>query len=189
MAQVSVRSAWVCLFRISEKRRPSLTRMFAIGFCNPCNPCKQGQKWEKLEGSIALSFFVGGCCHTGRPLTLSSNLSLTFMSIFGQSLFALAHALGYLTLSPCPSLRTPALLYCYAWCPHFLSLFVCHPLCWFSLYSFACGLPAVPHAGHLEPRTRRNPGKGTTNVTGTGTGTGTESGTGQLAILTLIEIY
>lgn len=31
----------------------------------------------------------------GRPLTLGSNLSLTFMSIFGQSLFALTHPLTF----------------------------------------------------------------------------------------------
>lgn len=110
------------------------------------------------------------CALHGRPLTLSSNLSLTFMSIFAQSLFALAvvvatpcstlqpvapcglvvHSLypchcvyPYPCLYPCPSALP--LLYCYAWCPHFepvcLSFFL-----FFPSLRFACGLP---YAGHL----------------------------------------
>lgn len=94
----------------------------------PATPAQRKQRTQNLSKRNWWLLWLGGLAArlvvcAGRPLTLSSNLSLTFMSIFGQSLFALTLgiALSRMQLSPF-LLAEPPLLYCYAWCPYFYAV-------------------------------------------------------------------
>jgi len=79
MGEVSV------LFCSVEFRFPCLFRIRAESPATNPKPAGFGNLHLLFEGLLVAA------PAEGRPLTLSSNLSLTFMSIFGQSLFALAH--------------------------------------------------------------------------------------------------
>jgi len=79
MGEVSV------LFCSVEFRFPCLFRIRAESPATNPKPAGFGNLHLLFEGLLVAA------SAEGRPLTLSSNLSLTFMSIFGQSLFALAH--------------------------------------------------------------------------------------------------
>jgi len=85
---VLLHNGWsVCsvLFCSVEFRFPCLFRIRAESPATNPKPAGFGNLHLLFEGLLVAA------SAEGRPLTLSSNLSLTFMSIFGQSLFALAH--------------------------------------------------------------------------------------------------